>query len=232
MFTPENRRTEPSRDPKSFASGSLVRVYGGDGYQRELPGVETRGRFLNGGAPGRDAAGPGSLGVLLAEVAMWASVGAAAAVVVAILVLALRDASARTVAKRFLGHARDKRQARGTPGSAAASEAAPGDGAWLDVADALARQGQRADAIHALLLGVLTTLRETRGLNWPVAATSREIVARQSGRRAEHLGALVQRSELVRFGGRPASEGDYRDCRGAAFSLIGAPAPQSQNGQG
>ena len=23
MFTPENRRTEPSRDPKSFASGSI-----------------------------------------------------------------------------------------------------------------------------------------------------------------------------------------------------------------
>ena len=24
MFTPENRRTEPSRDPKSFASGSII----------------------------------------------------------------------------------------------------------------------------------------------------------------------------------------------------------------
>lgn len=85
----------------------------------------------------------------------------------------------------------------------------------LAAADALARQGWYAGAIHALLVGVLRGLADAR--RWPPAATPREIAATHMP--TEDLRMLVLAAELAHFAGRPASEADYLACRARALRL-------------
>ena len=82
---------------------------------------------------------------------------------------------------------------------------------WLNDADNLARHGRFAEAIHTLLLGVLDTLRTSRD-RWS-AATAREIARAHDGPNAERLKALVHASEIVHFGGRQGTSGQYHRCR-------------------
>lgn len=93
-----------------------------------------------------------------------------------------------------------------------------------DEADALARRGLLAEAMHMLLLRSLIELRQRLGITLADSLTSREILQRLTlpdiGRQA--LGDLIQRVEFVHFGKRAAGPDDYGACRASYERLIGA----------
>lgn len=110
--------------------------------------------------------------------------------------------------------ARERR--RGRAATVAADAAKPVAGReWFAAADALARQGEHARAIHALLIGVLNAL--SNATSWPTAATPREIANKHVT--ADDLRMLVAAAELAHFAGRPAAESDYLACRAGALRL-------------
>jgi uncharacterized protein DUF4129 len=108
------------------------------------------------------------------------------------------------LARRLGGGARD---AEVPEPAGAAPPAIP-----IESAEALARDGRWADAIHALLLETLQAL--SRAARLAPSLTSREIVERVSlpARARDALLGLVLAVEISRFGGAPAGEGDYRAC--------------------
>jgi hypothetical protein len=100
----------------------------------------------------------------------------------------------------------------------------------IDEADALARQGRYAEAMHALLLLGLALIRR----QWPQAIadslTSREIVRSTELPAAarDALDDIVIRVELGHFGLYPVAPRDYEACRGHFALLVAAmpdPAP-------
>lgn len=107
--------------------------------------------------------------------------------------------------------------------------AVPAD--WPRLADDLARQGRFAEAIHMLLLGVLGTLAaddsSSRADHAPSRAmTAREIARTAAGPQREPLQALVRASELVHFGGRPATREQFEACRRDAVQVDRVIAPR------
>ena len=98
----------------------------------------------------------------------------------------------------------------------------PGD--WLETADSLARQARFAEAIHLLLLGVLALLRMADDRT-SEAKTAREIARTHVGPHPERLHALVRASELAHFGGRPATQAQFEDCRRDAVEIDRAASP-------
>ena len=95
-------------------------------------------------------------------------------------------------------------------------------------AQALAREGRFAEAIHVLLLRTFEQLLRRRGIALAPGWTSREVLERASypGQAREALAGLVGAVETCTFAGRPASEEDYRLCadrfRHLAAALGGA----------
>lgn len=89
--------------------------------------------------------------------------------------------------------------------------AAPPD-VRVESAEALARDGRWAEAIHALLLETLAAL--SRASRLAPSLTSREILAsvRLPARARDALLGLVEAVEISHFGGTDPSEGDYRAC--------------------
>jgi len=81
-------------------------------------------------------------------------------------------------------------------------------------AQALAREGRFAEAIHVLLLRTFEQLLRGRGVAVAPGWTSREVLERASypGHAREALAGLVGAVETCTFAGRPASEEDYRLC--------------------
>jgi hypothetical protein len=92
----------------------------------------------------------------------------------------------------------------------------------VESAEALAREGRFADAIHALLLDTLAALAGAARL--APSLTSREIAARVPlpDRAREALSDLVLAVELSRFGGAAAGEDDYRSCLGRFHAFLEA----------
>lgn len=90
-------------------------------------------------------------------------------------------------------------------------------GASADGAEALAREGRFAEAIHALLLRALAELAARSGSPAASAArTSREVL-RDAGLGPEAraaLSPLVAAVEWAHFGGRTAGSEDYAACAG------------------
>jgi hypothetical protein len=82
-------------------------------------------------------------------------------------------------------------------------------------ADDLARQGYYGEAMHVLLLKSLNELRRQLGISFAVSLTSREILRRVDlpdiGHRS--LTAIIASVERTYFGGQPAGQSDYSDCR-------------------
>jgi hypothetical protein len=82
-------------------------------------------------------------------------------------------------------------------------------------ADDLARDGHYGEAMHLLLFKSLNEIRRQRGVSFAVSLTSREILRRiqlsDPGRNS--LGAIIVSVERTYFGGRPAGQADYSDCR-------------------
>ena len=109
----------------------------------------------------------------------------------------------------------------------AASESTPDETAaepgLAASAEALARAGRYAEAMHELLLRGLAELRLALAEPFADSFTSREILRRTrlapQGRQA--LAEIVARVELSHFGRRQVGEDDYRACR-RSFDTLGA----------
>jgi hypothetical protein len=96
---------------------------------------------------------------------------------------------------------------------------------WLEEADALAREGRFAEAIHHLLFRSIDDIASRRPALVRPALTSRELAASQGiPNRARDLFAGIARLvERSLFGGRPVGEKDWMEAR-TAYSDFALPA--------
>lgn len=160
---------------------------------------------------------------------MWAELGQIASPIGRLVVLALVIAIVCGVAV-WLGDMVARRR-RGQDAALQAAAAVP-DGPsepLLEDADALARQGRYAEAMHALLLLGLALIRRQRPQAIADSLTSREIVRSTDLPAAarDALDHLVIRVELGHFGLYPVAPRDYEACRGH-FALLVAAMPDAQ----
>nr|NUR37869.1 DUF4129 domain-containing protein [Sphingomonas sp.] len=102
---------------------------------------------------------------------------------------------------------------------------AAGARSWLEEADALARDGRFAEAIHHLLFRSVEDIANRRPALVRPALTSRELAAAQAlpGRARELFAAIARLVERSLFGGRPVNEGDWLKAR-EAYSDFALPA--------
>jgi hypothetical protein len=92
----------------------------------------------------------------------------------------------------------------------------------LEDYDKLAAQGDYAGAVHALLLNCIADFRD-RGAALSTSLTSREILRRLrlEKKEKEAMSVLVSMAELTHFGGRGATEADFRQCRDLLRRIVG-----------
>jgi hypothetical protein len=102
---------------------------------------------------------------------------------------------------------------------------AAGARSWLEEADALAREGRFAEAIHHLLFRSVEDIANRRPALVRPALTSRELAAAPAvpGRARKLFAAIARLVEHSLFGGRPVSEGDWLKAR-EAYSDFALPA--------
>jgi hypothetical protein len=102
---------------------------------------------------------------------------------------------------------------------------AAGARSWLEEADALAREGRFAEAIHHLLFRSVEDIANRRPALVRPALTSRELAASQviPMRARELFAAIARVVERSLFGGRPVNEGDWLQARDA-YSDFALPA--------
>jgi hypothetical protein len=97
---------------------------------------------------------------------------------------------------------------------------------WLEEADALAREGRFADAIHHLLFRSIEDIAYRRPALVRPALTSRELAASQGipGRARDLFAGIARLVERSLFGGNPVSEADWLGAREAYsnFALASA----------
>jgi hypothetical protein len=97
---------------------------------------------------------------------------------------------------------------------------------WLEEADALARNGRFAEAIHHLLFRSVEDIANRRPALVRPALTSRELAAAQAipARARELFAAIARLVERSLFGGRPVNEDDWLRAREAYsdFALAAA----------
>jgi hypothetical protein len=96
---------------------------------------------------------------------------------------------------------------------------------WLEEADALARQGRFAEAIHHLLFRSIEDIASRRPTLVRPALTSRELAASHGlpGRARDLFAGIARLVERSLFGGRPVSEGDWLEAR-ESYSNFALPA--------
>jgi len=192
----------PAPEPRDAARSILAR----NGFQTRLPHEgkateATEGSAWNGGATGEVETSSPPLVIPVPSPALF------------LFVLAVLIAVALALFLRGIPSARPgaieppPSSARAAPRRAAAA---------IPDADALARQGRFAEAIHALLLRALSELgRRPGGALPPAALTSREVL-RSASVAAEVRAALapiVVAVEWAHFGGRLAGRDDYEACQ-------------------
>lgn len=179
---------------------AVARVYGGSGYQREMPALQA--------VPLPPPRPPPD------EIRVPAADGVLTYLLVGGLAIALA-----MIAMRLLGGGWSfARRAEGTETTGAAGEARTERVeivARLDDADQAAADGDWARAIHILLLTSIERLRRQTGQGVPVALTARELIQHMRlGEQARgDLAALVGAAELCHFGGRPADRALYDRVR-------------------
>jgi hypothetical protein len=97
---------------------------------------------------------------------------------------------------------------------------------WLEEADALAREGRFAEAIHHLLFRSVEDIARRRPALVRPALTSRELAASEGipGRARALFAGIARLVERSLFGGCPVGERDWLDAREAysEFALAGA----------
>jgi len=191
-------------------------ILAADVWQKELPGVDVSAeepapreerRFSrgSGGSPA-GAVTRGFFEILL--------IGAGCAVIALIVV-------------EVFARARFGRGGTLAPGDAVAAGAgAAATDLRIDLheVEALASRGQFAQAVHLLLVRVLSELVAKRGVSLSPAWTSRDVVRRVAlpPDPAAALEALVAAVEISLFGGRAVTEEDYRRSRHAYDRLVAA----------
>jgi hypothetical protein len=200
----------------------LDAIYGRGGYQRELPvqddiearrGKATGESYEHRRPPERKSAEiPEWLSRLFASLTMalpWIALAAALALVAAIVRRSRRRAPARTAA---------------SPQEAPGFAMEPARAGDLPDAEALAREGRFAEAVHALLLAAIDRIRNSASRALSPSLTSRELsatLALAPGTRAA-LARLVRAVEVTLFGGRQAGPAEYAACA-ADFQEIEGP---------
>jgi hypothetical protein len=189
-------------------------------FQRDLPGPSSRPRDeepppFSGEGSSSSRRGRGGVGSLapLANGLLWAT---AAAVVVVAAVWVAKEWGART--RRF--------EPAPVPGASPAAPAATGPGP-ASLAEALAREGRFAEAVHALLLDSLHALGARANASRP-SLTSREVLsgaaAALSAPAVEALEDLVLAVEASRFAVRPAGAREWEAARAAHARFLAAAA--------
>ena len=168
---------------------TLGRIYADHGLQDALPG----------NAP---VAATGGGFVIPPHIVMWVLGTLVVALLAAWLIRGVDWGELRRRGSRAQGRSADGEQPGPVP-------------RWFREADALARAGRYAQAVHALLLGVLAAL--TADGRWPRAATAREIAAGHAN--GSDLGRLVESAERAHSGGEPATEREYRAALARAARL-------------
>jgi len=88
---------------------------------------------------------------------------------------------------------------------------------WLEEADALAREGRFAEAIHHLLFRSIEDIRKRRPAVVRPALTSRELASSDGipGRARDLFAAIAALVERSLFAGREVGEPDWKAARGA-----------------
>ncbi|HZC37256.1 MAG TPA: DUF4129 domain-containing protein [Sphingomicrobium sp.] len=96
---------------------------------------------------------------------------------------------------------------------------------WLREADALAREGRFAEAIHHLLFRSIEDISSRRPALVRPALTSRELAASAGipGRARDLFAGIARLVERSLFGGRPVDENDWQEAR-TAYSDFALPA--------
>jgi hypothetical protein len=96
---------------------------------------------------------------------------------------------------------------------------------WLEEADALAREGRFAEAIHHLLFRSVEDIANRRPALVRPALTSRELAAAQAipARARELFAAIARLVERSLFGGRAVNESDWLQAR-EAYAGFALPA--------
>jgi hypothetical protein len=86
---------------------------------------------------------------------------------------------------------------------------------WLEEADALAREGRFAEAVHHLLFRSVDDISNRRPNLVRPALTSRELAAASviPGRARECFASIARLVEQSLFGGRPVGEGEWLQAR-------------------
>jgi Domain of unknown function (DUF4129) len=203
--------------PAADVERALERVRAADRYQTELPDNRApEPRTAPRDAPARrttpsrdrDPVDPTDLRPV-GKVLLFILAGALG---VALAVWIAREVRARRLARAAIAsHGADPRPAA----APAVPRAPPPDH------EALAARGEYGEAVHAILVLALAAIGRA-GSGLPPAWTSREILAAiklVEGPR-EAFAALVRAVEVTRFGGMPATEGDYRRALGWLAALV------------
>lgn len=96
---------------------------------------------------------------------------------------------------------------------------------WLEEADALAREGRFAEAIHHLLFRSIEDIARKRPALVRPALTSRELAASETipGRARDLFAGIARLVERSLFGGRPVAETDWLQAR-EAYSGFALPS--------
>jgi len=151
-----------------------------------------------------------------ARILLWTVLAAAAVGLVALLVERIRHGRWRLPRRR-----RAQPVQAGEEEAAWAPEAAPAR-AWLEEADALAREGRYAEAVRHLLFRSIEDLARRRPRLVRPALTSRELArAPALPERARLLFARIAAAvERSLFGGRPVDAGEWREARAAYADLV------------
>jgi hypothetical protein len=192
-------------------------VYAEADYQMNLPGVtEPLPQPAEEEEEPEEEPADDTLGKIIFFVLKWLSILAAAALVIYLAVSAYRG-------WRNLQRQPDRTDRQADDGSLEASDPAQGRAsAFLAEAEAFARQGAYAEAIHALLLAVLEVMRQRTDHVLAPALTARELIGRvmlDEDRRRD-FADLVASSERGHFGGRTADRSAFEASFECAHRLL------------
>ena len=182
------------------------------GYQTDLPA-----RAVDERPAGRGGRRPAPLTPLPPPI----HIGGLSTLLLVIVAIALLAMALGFLVQRLAGRTR----LEPVEGEAAATPVAPERAAFIEDAEALARAGRFAEAIHALLLAALRELgRRSGSPAASPAATSREVLRSASlpTEARSALGPLVSAVESIHFGGMAAGLDEYAGCATAYRQFLRA----------